>query len=365
MKIFWLFNHPAPYKVDFFNELGKEVELKVIFERDIEGDRNALFYDRKAINYDETIANSKKYGDIDNYTKLPLEILKKEKFDLIVINGWRTKTERKVISYLKRHHMPYVFYINGGIKKNKENFFLRLAKRHYIKGADKYLAPNLESGDYLDFYGADRDKIFYYPYSTIYEKEVLRKPLSKLEKEEIKKKYGIEGEHCYCTCGQFIKRKNFEALIEVWKKAKEDQILYVIGEGPLENSYRNTIEEEKIENVKIIPFLEHSKLLELFSCFDLFLFPSNEDIYGHVINEAMSQGLPVISTKNANSALKLIVEGENGYFDSFTNPEETLSKVDKLLEEENQLAAIKTANENTLEVMTKIHMDLFKEWAKK
>ena len=76
MKIFWLFNHPAPYKVDFFNELGKEVELKVIFERDIEGDRNALFYDRKAINYDETIANSKKYGDIDNYTKLPLDILK-------------------------------------------------------------------------------------------------------------------------------------------------------------------------------------------------------------------------------------------------------------------------------------------------
>ena len=45
----------------------------------------------------------------------------------------------------------------------------------------------------------------------------------------------------------------------------------------------------------------------------MFVFSSNEDIYGHVINEALSQGLPVISTPNVNASQHLIKDGINGY----------------------------------------------------
>jgi hypothetical protein len=47
MKVLWLFNHPAPYKIDFFNELGKNVELTAIFERTAEGDRPRRSITRK------------------------------------------------------------------------------------------------------------------------------------------------------------------------------------------------------------------------------------------------------------------------------------------------------------------------------
>ncbi|MBO6285234.1 MAG: hypothetical protein J6O18_02835 [Bacilli bacterium] len=46
MRIFWLFNHPAPYKVEFFNRLGKNNELTVYFERASEAGRITFFIPR-------------------------------------------------------------------------------------------------------------------------------------------------------------------------------------------------------------------------------------------------------------------------------------------------------------------------------
>lgn len=35
MKILWLTNIPSPYRVKFFNELGKKCELTVLFEKEV------------------------------------------------------------------------------------------------------------------------------------------------------------------------------------------------------------------------------------------------------------------------------------------------------------------------------------------
>ena len=44
MRVLIIFNHPAPYKVNAFNELAKYVDLTVIFERTKAKDRPDSFY---------------------------------------------------------------------------------------------------------------------------------------------------------------------------------------------------------------------------------------------------------------------------------------------------------------------------------
>ena len=49
-KILWLTNIPSPYRVAFFNELGKQCSLTVLFEKassDVRDDdwKNYSFYD--------------------------------------------------------------------------------------------------------------------------------------------------------------------------------------------------------------------------------------------------------------------------------------------------------------------------------
>jgi hypothetical protein len=50
MKLLWLTNIPATYRVDFFNELGNSCELNVLFEKACATDRDNSCLDYTCVN---------------------------------------------------------------------------------------------------------------------------------------------------------------------------------------------------------------------------------------------------------------------------------------------------------------------------
>ena len=48
IKVLFVTNLPSPYRVEFFNELGKHVELTVIYERHSASDRDSKWKGTKA-----------------------------------------------------------------------------------------------------------------------------------------------------------------------------------------------------------------------------------------------------------------------------------------------------------------------------
>lgn len=362
MKIFWLFNHPAPYKVDLFNELGKSIELDVLFERASEKGRNAIFYGEKALSFHAEIANSLPIGGANNLTFVYKKYLKDPAYDVVVLNGWSTLTEQLAIHYCKKRKIPYVFYINGGIKKEGEPRWLRKRKTSSIQGASSYLAPDLRSAEYLEFYGADPSKIHLYPYSSIYESELSKEPLSREEKAVLRKELGLAGKNIYVCSSQFIERKNNAQLIALWCKMPMESTLLLTGEGPLKEAYLKQIEELKLTNVKLLPYLPHKDLFRLYRACDAAVILSKEDIYGHVINEALSQGLPVVATENMNAALHLLENGKNGFVVSLEDEEGILKALNQILAPSFIDAALETARNNTLEVSARAHLAFFESY---
>ena len=359
MKVFWLFNHPAPYKVDYFNELGKQVELDVYFERASEKSRNAVFYSQKPLSFSCHLCSSLAWGEGDNYTKEPIKALKKNHYDIIVINGWRTLTEQKTIAYCRRHKLPYVFWINGGIAKKKERILAKRIKTHFIKGANLYFSPDENSSSYLTYYGAEKEKIVIYPYSTVFKKELANAPLSKDEKQKLRGKLGLAGERIYISAGQFIERKNYKELINAWRLMKPEDNLYILGEGPQKSEYEELIKSLNLKNVFLLPFKAHAEILEYFKAADCFVFPSKEDIYGHVVNEALSQALPVISSKKANAALHLIKDGQNGYLVDLEDETKFIEVLQAFPSKKMAEGALSTAKENTMEKSAESFVDYF------
>lgn len=67
-----------------------------------------------------------------------------------------------------------------------------------------------------------------------------------------------------------------------------------------------------LEKYKWIPSLPHSEVLKIMHMSDVLLFPSLFEGFGMVITEAMSQGTPVITTRNT-AGIDLIKHGENGW----------------------------------------------------
>lgn len=137
--------------------------------------------------------------------------------------------------------------------------------------------------------------------------------------------------------------------------------LVLIGDGKQRKKIENRIKELNLTNVRITGFLKRNEMFRYFKSADAFLFPSKEDIYGHVINEAFSQGIPVISTKNVNSASKLIKNGENGYLLNKLVGKELEGSISKILELDAFNSCVATAKENTIEKMAKRHIEMFEE----
>ena len=59
MKVCWISNAPAPYKVAFMNLLGKEVDLYCLFETKAEKDREKEWYDYGFANFHAIYLNNK------------------------------------------------------------------------------------------------------------------------------------------------------------------------------------------------------------------------------------------------------------------------------------------------------------------
>lgn len=352
-KVLFVFNHPAPYKVRFLNEISKFLDLTVIFERDKNSDRNKSFYSEKFYLFKTVKVNGLAVGK-ENFISLDVKNhLKKNKYDLIIMNGYSQISEMIAISYLIKKKIPYCLYINGGIIKEKENPIIRHLKKKYISHASSYFSPDNRSNEYLKFYGADSNKISNYPYSTIYEKEILKTLPSNEEIKKEREQLNLHSKYIYISCGQLIKRKNYLKLIANWPK-DEDRLLLIAGSGKQEEEIKTYLRQNAIKNVKLLGYLSREQLFKYYRICDAFIFPSLEDIYGHVINEAMSQGLSVISLPNVNASRKLIENGINGYIlpdlDK-DNLDKALFDVVKLNKEE----AIKTAKENTIEKMVEAH----------
>ncbi len=349
MKIFWLFNHPAPYKVNLFNFLGQKADLEVYFERGKEKGRNALFYSQKPCNFKAYMCKSISFGEMDNISNDPVEALKHNHYDVVIINGWRTLTEQKTIAFCKKTGIPYIFMINGGIIRRHELPAFRRYKTHFIKGATSYLAPDENSAHYLTHYGAEQSKITLYPYSSIFKDELVQAPLSLEQKQTLRTALGLKGEKVYISAGQFIPRKNFVELIRIWRKRPKGDSLYILGEGKDKKKLQALIAKYRLSNVHLLPYKKHPEILSYFAASDCFVFLSKEDIYGHVVNEALSQALPVVSSPCVNAAKRLIKDGYNGYIIPLDDEDAINEKLSLFPDESLSLGALNTSKKNTLE----------------
>lgn len=362
MRVLWLFNHPAPYKVDFFNLLGQTCSLTVLFERRGEKSRERSFYTEKAKNFEQIFIPGIRFGEQNCLSNYPIRLLKKRPFDIVVINGWSTMCEMKTIRYLKKHHIPYLFAINGGIAKINEPLWKRKLKQYFIPSAKAFLSPDVASSQYLVYYGADPSRIFLYPYSTIRETELVSAPLDAHTRYLLRQKEGIPGNELFVSVGSFISRKNNDQLLKIWKDEPFDRTLLLIGSGPEEKSYRDYIAQNHLENVIIKPFLPHKEILRYFAMADASVFLTKEDIYGHVVNECLSQGTPVIGSSKANAALKLLSDEKEGYLVDLSSARSIEEALDAPFDGPIRQNALEKAKANTLEEMVKAHQKAFEEF---
>ena len=106
------------------------------------------------------------------------------------------------------------------------------------------------------------------------------------------------------------------ALVELLKKGK-DFILIYAGEGKEKEILYNLISKYHLEdNVKILGYVSHNKIYEIYNMADVVVVPSvthkgHEEGLGITALEAMSTGIPVVASE-IGGLKEIIKDGYNG-----------------------------------------------------
>ena len=335
MKVLFVTNLPSPYRVDFFNELGKMCELTVCYERHTATDRDERWKGVSPENFKEIFARVKPIGTDQSIGLGIVNVIKKEKFDRIIIAGYASPSVMLAIFYCKFKKIPYCIESDGAFYK-EEKGIKRLFKRSLLNGAEIQFTTCEEHIRYFTQLGIPREKIFKYPFTSLKNGDISEKVPTYEEKRILRQNLGMPEEKIILSVGRFIHCKGYDVLLNSVLNLPNNFGIYIVGGKPTEE-YLNFKTENNLTNVHFVDFKKKDELAEYYRASDVFVFPTREDIWGLVVNEAMAKGLPVISTNRCNSGLELIEDGKEGYIVPAENADELSDKIMLIFNDDEKL----------------------------
>jgi len=238
--------------------------------------------------------------------------------DVMVLSGYTNPTMwlALVIAKLLRIHLVYW---TEGIKEPKSLLgqACRPLRILFVKASASIIVPGRLSQRYVLSLGAKTETVFIAPNSIDNQLFAGLAVKNTERRDQIRTALGFKDKIVILFVGQLSERKGVKYLFHAYSKIEKDNhniALLVVGEGPLETELQSLAKFLGIRRLKMINSgLNLEEIVTLYSISDFFVLPTQEDIWGFVINEAMAVGLPVVSTFASQAAIEMIHSHENGY----------------------------------------------------
>ena len=212
-KVLFLTNFASPYRVHFFDELGKYQDVTVLYSDRVEDitHRDKSWFESGKGGF-HPVQLTKTLGIKDENLCLDVLTWLKKPWDAIVIGGYSSPTAILAMLYLRLRGIPFWMEVDGGLVR-QERKIKYLVKRALVRLAHKWLSSGRFTTDYLVHYGAEPEKVTNYPFTSLYEHNLLPETVSRQEKQLLRQELGIPEEHMVLSIGQFIHRKGFDVLL--------------------------------------------------------------------------------------------------------------------------------------------------------
>ena len=212
-RILFLTNYASPYRVRFFDELGKSAQGTVLYS-----DRRGTLSHRDEKWFEEGEGGFRGVqlsGAIGKGRRtLCLSVLRwlKRDYDAIIVAGYSSPTAILAMLWMRMLGIPFYMEIDGGLIGESTGARYQI-KRFLVRLPSGWLTTGKYPTHFLTHYGADPERIIEYPFSSLFAGDILPEVPTRAQKQAMREKLGIPEKRMILAVGQFIYRKGFDVLL--------------------------------------------------------------------------------------------------------------------------------------------------------
>ena len=195
----------------------------------------------------------------------------------------------------------------------------KVVRKLFAFWADHWVSLGQTSTEYLLRLGVKRERIF--QSQNAVEEERF--------KADVEPAWVIRPRPVVLHVGQFIERKGIGLLLNAAASLQQSGLefsLLLVGSGRDKQTLEHRAQSLDLKNVHFLPAQPPDRMPSVYRSADLVVFPTLEDVWGLVANEAILSGIPVLCSKYAGCAPELFTS------ENIFSPEDLTEFTQKLRE---------------------------------
>jgi glycosyltransferase involved in cell wall biosynthesis len=327
--------HPIQYHAPWFRALARhpEIDLEVFYCHQATPQDQAKAGFGFEFEWDVSLLDGYTHHFLKNISSRPRvngffgldtpemkEIIERDSFDAVLINGWHYKSAWQAMRACWKTKTSVMVRSDSHMHTNR-SIAKAIAKwplyRWFIPKLDACLPVGQWSREYFLHYGAKPDKVFTIPHVVddryfVQETERLRP-----QRNELRANWNLDTQATvFLFAGKFIEKKrpmDFLKAIDLAAKRGATVAGLMVGDGPLRASCEEFVKREKVP-VHFTGFLNQSEITKAYVSVDALLLPSDGgETWGLVVNEAMICGLPTFVSDHVGCGPDMITGNGTGY----------------------------------------------------
>lgn len=310
-----LTNMVPPYRVPVFQELDDLLggKCKVVALTRMEGNRQWKDAVPEGLGV-KTLAGyqlrAKGWERIIHVNWGLRELVKQERPEVVVIGGWDAIASWCLLRAARAGGSRIVLWSGSHRFTSRVSSEWRtFLKRIFVGKCDAFVAYGSLAREYLVALGANQERVVTGTNAV----ECSRFAPDPERRTTVRAIHGVGDSVVVLFSGQIIPRKGLDDLIEAMACVPPQAILWVVGAGKERARYEALAQVRIPGRYIFFGHQEYGDMPGFFNAADLLVMPSYEEVWGLVVNEAMSAGLPVVASSRAGATADLIVDGESGY----------------------------------------------------
>ena len=315
-KVVFVDNIPTPYRVCLYNAIKAAAPFEIcVVYLSKKGNEKLWVIDNEVMAFRHCFGRSVQVfvRSLDvrfQFTFGILRTLLLEKPSVVVVGGYEQLGYWTALLYCKLTNTPLVLWAGTTeMSSRSRSWPVSRLRKWYISACGGFIAYGSKAAEFLIARGARKERIVL-GFNTTDLSRIRRRSKDLSESRELLAEREGLSKPILTFVGRLTHLKGLALVLEALARIKDDHSfsLIVVGDGHERAVLEDQCKRLQLEQrVRFVGYRQASEVIYYLSLGDIFVFPTLQEVWGLVVNEALACGEYVISSIYAGSTYDLVI----------------------------------------------------------